>query len=301
MFKRLINGLVFGSGFAVAFLIVSFLGMQLYASYQMKALGIELESGGRHFSSGPIDREEEVVDEAPSFSPASEEFLGSYGIYSEGFTDIKGKVLASGPGIIRGKITANGEPAAGLKLRLALNKAVMSQWGVSGSDGIYTIQVPYGKYIIGGYELDTDSAQSVLAGLLDVPYNSCDSGEFEVDADHPGEGLNLDYVDPVIKLIAGVTYKPGDNIVLSWQKYPGAESYTVQLREKKSATDYRFEGLFERGIVDVSNATTLDLAPYREKLKPGHFYSYDVEAVAAGGETISESAFEITGYDFRIE
>ncbi len=301
MLKRFINGLVFGSGFAVAFFIVSILGMQVYARYQLDSLEIELASRGLPLIVGSEDREEGVVDEPPAFVPESERFLGTQGSYSEGFTDINDKVLASGPGTIRGKITANGVPAAGLKLRLALNKAVMSQWGVSGSDGVYSIPVPYGKYIIGGYELDYDSANRALAGLIDVPDSSCDSGEFVVDADHPGEGLNLGYVDPVIKLTKGVTYTPTDDMVLSWQQYPGAQSYTVQLVEKQGATDYRFEHLFDWRGVEVVNATVLELAPYREKLKPGRYYSYQVNAVAADGKMLSESDFDVRGYDFRLE
>lgn len=301
MWKKFIQGLVFGCGFAVAFFFVSILGMQLYAAYQLESLEIELASKGIQMSTESMGRDEDVVDEAPAFSANSKKFLGGYGTFSQGFTEIQGKVLASGPGVIRGIITANGEPLAGLKLRLALNKAVMSQWGISGTDGVYTIQVPYGKYIVGGYELDYESADEVLAGLIDKWDFPVEPGEFEVGPDRPGQGLNLQYVDPVVKIATGATYKLDDDIVLAWQSYPGAANFRVQLREKQSAGGYRFKSLFDRGGVDVSNATTLDLAPYRKMLKPGHFYSYDVEARTADGDMISETAFDSTGYDFRIE
>lgn len=302
MLKRFLNGMVFGSGFALAFSIVSILVTQFFTGYQLDILENELASRKWDIPSGPINRVEDVVKEAPAFSPESEKFLGAFGSFSQGFTDIRGKVLAEGPGQIRGKVTANGEPAAGLKLRLALNRAVMSQWGVTDSDGVYTIAVPYGKYIIGGYELDDKSAHTVLTGLIDRwTYYSTEGHEFEVGANRPGEGLNLEYVDPVVKLTQGVTYTSGDDIVLAWQKYPGAAQYRVQLREKQSAGDRRFTNVLDNGGVDVVNATTLDLAPYWNLLKPGHYYTYDVDAVSAEGDTLSESAFDSSGYDFRIE
>ena len=125
-------------------------------------------------------------------------FLGSSGTYSGDFSHGDYRVLSSGPGQIVGAAMVDSKPLAGLRLRFALNGDVMSQWATTGAAGHYEIGVPYGKYLIDGFDLDTETANSVLAGKIEHPQNPISSGTFEVAAGAPGHGLKLEFVDPVV-------------------------------------------------------------------------------------------------------
>jgi hypothetical protein len=114
MFKRFLHGLVFGSGFAIAFVIIWVVGF--YVVFP-KIVTTTWDSG----TSAGTEKEVYAV---PPINE-SRRFLGSTGRYST--PGSREDVLSSGPGEIVGKAEVNGEPVAGLKLRLALNGKVMSR------------------------------------------------------------------------------------------------------------------------------------------------------------------------------
>ena len=95
---------------------------------------------------------EEDVHFPPEIS-RSNKFLGATGFYSGDFSRGSSGVLSSGPGQIIGAAMVDGEPLEGLRLRLALNGSVMSQWATTGAAGRYEIGVPFGGYRIDGFEL----------------------------------------------------------------------------------------------------------------------------------------------------
>lgn len=72
-------------------------------------------------------------------------FLGLSGIQAGRYVENK-NVLDAGTGQIAGNISASSKPVSGLKIRLVLNGAVVSQWAETDAVGKYSIRLPPGKY-----------------------------------------------------------------------------------------------------------------------------------------------------------
>lgn len=289
MLRKLLEGLVFGTGFGIALFAVWLIGMY----YVLPAV---MES---RFGSGPMGGGEHVVESVPDFDERGR-FLGSTGSYSGDFTDNRSDVLTDGPGRIIGSAQVNGKPAGGLKLRLALNGRVLSQWGVTGADGRYTVSVPYGKYAINGYELDSGSANKVLAGTINHPQRQHFSGAFEVTENEDGRGLDLAFVDPIVKKPHKKKYSAQEGVVLEWESYPDAVKYSVQLSEKTAPHSWKEEALFPWRDMPVLTEPRIDLKARGVQLKPGRFYVLHVHARDRLDMTISETARMHPDYDFEV-
>lgn len=270
--------IVIGSGIGGILLFIAVIvGFAYYQYYN---------SSSQPFFSSPPD----LVSTPPDLIE-QKGFLGSGGIYSGDFSDSRNKVLAEGQGRMVGKITAHGEPIEGLRLRLALNGSVMSQWAVSDSAGIYTISLPYGKYRIDGYELDYSTANSALAGKTDNPQNAHSSEIMVIGEGKPGKGLNLDYVEPVIIKGPAGEVSLSNPIIISWEPYPNAGFYRVQLVEEKDPRDFREQKrLFEWSKRPKIQGTSFDISEYGIELKKGYYYTVEIDALDINQWKISESA-----------
>ena len=299
MFKKFLDGLVFGAGFSITFVTIWFV------AYYFVLPGI-LES---RFSSLTDEKVNSIIHEdktsvlksAPPIIE-SNRFLGSMGIYSGDFLDNKSGVLASGPGKIIGKVTANGEAVTGLKLRLALNGSVMSQWATSDENGQYVVHVPYGEYKIDGYELQHSSANKALPGMIGHPQMGHASEEFIVSNESYGSGLDFTFVSPVIKTIPRDRFSISEDVVIKWKPYPGATQYRIQIHEKTDPRGYNMpEQLFEWQHRPVVSDTSLDLSDfYDTKLQSGHFYTIEIDALDDNMNILSKTARNYSGYDFEI-
>ncbi|MCV6627345.1 MAG: hypothetical protein OIF38_14695 [Cellvibrionaceae bacterium] len=287
MLRKFFNGLLFGAGFAVAFIVI----LLIYFKFFFKSTIIST-----------IEKNEAAISDVPDVPTLSSKFLGSTAIYTGGFLDNKIGVLSAGPGEIKGLAKSNGKPVKGLRLRLALNGKVMSQWATTNGYGEYTISVPHGQYVIDGYELDRQSANEVLSGLIYSPMHPYSSGPFIVDATRQGAGINFSFVDPIIKTTSQTSYTLNDPIIISWEPYAGAVAYIFQVYEKSGPhQSLGNTTIFAWSDRPQINDTTIDLKNYTQKLKPGHYYSYEIIAMGEDGRPISESVRAHRAYDFKIE
>lgn len=308
MFKKFMDGLAFGTGFGLTFVAIWFIAYYF-------VLPPMLESRFESITESKLD--ELSHDDSEKFSPGnkssnvvtspppvitSRQFLGSSGVYSGDFIDHKSGVLASGPGKIIGKVTADGQPVAGLKLRLALNGSVMSQWAVSDESGQYVVSVPYGEYQIDGYELHRSSANKTLPGMIGHPQMAHTSQKFNVSNDSSGYGLDFKFVSPVVKKITKNRFSSSEAIKLNWQAYPGATQYRIQLHEKTERHGFGMPTrLFEWQHRPVVSETSLNLNNFFDvKLKPGHFYTLEIDALDDNMNLLSETAHDYRGFDFEI-
>ena len=184
---------------------------------------------------------------------------------------------------------------------MALNGSVTSQWATTDEEGQYVVSVPYGKYRIDGFELDTSTANTVLAGKIGHPQKAHSSDNFEVTKNSNGRGLILKFVDPIIKKISKRQFSVSESVVINWDPYPGASQYTIQIYEKMEP--YTFIGnsaLFEWSKRPSMSDTAFDLKKYGVKLKPEHFYVVEINAQNDRMATISETDRTYYGYDFEI-
>lgn len=228
-----------------------------------------------------------------------ERFLGTHGVSSNGFDYDRNSVLAAGPGKLVGRITASGQPAQGLKLRLALNGKVYSQWGTSGADGRYEISVPYGKYRIDGYTLDSSSAHNALAGKVDSPRNPHDSPVFTVAEGRDGKALDLDFLEPVRKIAPQGEVSVAQPLIVSWEPYPGASQYRIQLVEQPdSRSPMGQKYLLEWSNQPKTAATSINLSEHGIKLKKGYHYTFNVAALDDTGREVSNSPMAWRHPDF---
>lgn len=287
MLKKFINGLVFGAGFGIALSVVG-----LVAFYIVLPKVIE-----GSFSSGTYRHKAKETSTVPVVPKASR-FLGTIASHSGDFKN-EG-VLTGGPGEIVGKAFVNGKLLSGLKLRLALNGSVMSQWAETDVNGKYHIRVPYGEYIVDGFELDGASANQVLPNKIHQSHFPHSNIAFSVSAGSTGRGMDFFFVDPVIKLPGKTQFSASDDIVLEWQAYPGATDYSVQLLEKAAANSWNNKRLFEWSDKPKVLEAKINLSDYGVKLKPGYFYLLEVEARDQQRTTLSQTAQMFSGYDFEV-
>lgn len=292
MWKKLLDGLIFGLGFGLASFIVYTIGIVV-------VLPSILEQQFESKSTGSTRIDSHTTSVVPNIN-SPKRYLGSTGIYSGGFLNRDIVSLSSGPGLIKGNVLLNNKAVEGLKLRLALNGTAKSLWSTTDVDGNYTINVPYGKYAIDGFELSQQSADLHLPGKILHPNNPHSSGPFVVSDGNPGYGLNFKFVDPVNKLSMSSAFSSSEQITLKWSGYPGATEYKIQLYEKDEPHTWKRESLFnwvERPIVSEPQLT---LKRSEVTLKPGKFYFFTVQALDETGRTISETAGNYSGFDFEI-
>ena len=244
-----------------------------------------------------------VVTQPPALAH-SQRFLGTMGSFGSEFKHAgRGNELSAGPGEIIGSITVDGKGRAGLRIRLALNASVMSQWGTSQDDGKYAIPVPYGEYRVDGYEVDHEQVQAALSGKTDNPQNrSYHHGDtFTVAEGKPGRGIELDYIDPVVVIAPKGDVSVSGPIVVSWKPYPNAALYRIQVEEFKRSGDYRSERrLFEWEDQPVVSETSFDLTAKGVKLQPGFYYLVSVDALDGRKGMISTTGNRFASVDFHV-
>lgn len=283
---------------AIVGIVIFVVGVLGWLSYRLNTgeglPSISWSAGGR-----PVGRGETTVAVPPDIK---QRFLGVYGTYSGGFSADRNKVLAAGPGAIKGTVREDDKPATGLKLRLALNGSVMSQWSEVDAEGRYAIAVPYGAYRIDGYDLDGRTANAVLGGKTDGPENSLygDADTFTVAEGRAGHGPDLRYVDPVVKIGPKGTVSASKPVVLEWRPYPKAASYRLQLTGRPSERDFSNQvQAFEWRDRPVVSGTSFDLAAHGVKLKTGYVYTVEITALDAGGKALVESSSRLRS-DFQV-
>lgn len=241
-----------------------------------------------------------VVDAPPPIA-SEKRFHGAHRYTTGTYEHDRNSMLAAGPGKLIGRITADGKPVQGLKLQLALNGAIFSQWGTSGADGHYEISVPYGKYRIDGYALDHTSADAVLAGKVDNPGNVHDSGVFTVAEGRDGKAPDLDFIEPVKKMAPLGEVSATKPVIVSWEPYPGARQYRIQLIElpdRRSPMGQR--RLFDWNSQPTTAATSINLSEQGINLKKGYYYIYEVAALGDLDRVLSNSATEWRQPDFHV-
>jgi hypothetical protein len=282
--------LVIASGIGgIVIFVVAVIG---FMSYKLSTPGARID-----IPSFPGER---TVSKPPPIAEV-ERFVGSHAIYSGDFPSDRKTVLEAGAGRVGARITYAGKPIEGLRLRLAVNGSVMTQWGTSGADGRYEVAVPYAQYRIDGYELDSASANKTLRGLIDNPQNAHASETMTVAEGRPGRGLDLDFVDPVKKKGPAGDVSLAKPVVISWEPYPRATSYRLQLIEQKNPRDYMSQKrLFEWNQRPRIVGTSIDLSPQGIALQKGYYYSIEIDALEGEHRQISHTGSRNGRPDFFV-
>jgi hypothetical protein len=248
-------------------------------------------------------RGEKTVSSAPPIV-STERFYGTFAMMAGGFPpDARQTVLAAGPGKLVGVVTSGGNPLQGLRLRLALNGAVMTQWAVSGAEGRYEIPVPYAKYRLDGYELDSEVVHKVLGGKIDGPRHQMHPLQevVVVEEGKPANALDFAFVDPVRKKGPRGDVSLAQPVIASWEPYPGASAYRLQLIEQQDPADYAgHKRLFEWRQRPIVAGTSANLAEQGAKLQKGYYYTVEIEALDDNKRKLSEAPRTMQRADFRV-
>jgi len=246
---------------------------------------------------------EKTVSVLPPMAPEGERFHGPTGsIMGEFSREAQQTVLDAGPGKLVGKVTSSGQPLAGLRLRLALNGAAMSQWATSGADGTYEVAVPYGKYRVDGYMLDSSSTERLLRGKINAPqYSPPFRDTITVAEGKPGAGLDFSFVDPVRKTGPSGEVSAAQPVIVTWEPYPNAAAYRLQLVEQSDPRDFdTHKRVFDWPKRPVVSGTSANLAEHGVSLKKGHYYAVELEALDARQRPLAESPRLSSAPDFRV-
>jgi len=233
----------------------------------------------------------------------NEHYYGPHGSWIGEFSEAaRQTVLAAGPGKLVGKVTSGGKPLQGLRVRLALNGAAMSQWATSGADGTYEVAVPYGKYRVDGYMLDSSSTERLLRGKINAPqYSPPFRDTITVAEGKPGAGLDFSFVDPVRKTGPSGEVSAAQPVIVTWEPYPNASAYRLQLVEQSDPRDFdTHKRVFDWPKRPVVSGTSANLAEHGVSLKKGHYYAVELEALDARQRPLAESPRLSSAPDFRV-
>lgn len=286
MFKKFIHGLIFGTGFTIA--VIGVLTLYNYIVIDTYVTDIHQEQDS-----------ENIIDNAPLVS-SEHGYLGSTGIYAS-HTSNYPRTLAKGPGKIVGKVTVDGSPISGLKLKLTLNKAVVSHWVFTNSNGEYAISVPFGEYKIDGFTIDHAVANQIVPGKILHPHSSYQSDKFNVSSEVDGVGITIKFVTPINKSITKKAFTLSEKIDVSWNPTPKASAYEIQIFEKDEPNDFRGNtNLFDWMNRPKVKKPRIDLSPYKPKLSLGKYYVVEINALNEKGQRISSTPDKHAGYDFKI-
>lgn len=256
-----------------------------------------------HHASGsdPMFTVGRTISFPPPFSD-TDRFRGSYGRYAGDFNIGTHESLANGPGKIIGHVMVNDKPVAGLRLTLALNGSVISQQASTDVTGQYVIGVPYGRYRIDGYNLDPGNVNKILPGKTDGPRDVIIGTVMTIDAENPGKGPELTYVDVVRKIVPARDVTLASPIIAHWQPYPGASEYKIQLIEQKHPGDYRDrKELYNWSSRPVVPGTSLNLSQHHIKLKKGYYYTIQIDALDSQHQKLSDSGNDFDQADFHVK
>ena len=294
MFKRFLHGIAFGLGFGLAFVAI----WTVWYSWVYPALFSEGWISTQSISSEiENSRGSTQVTRPPPISNAAK-FLGSTGRYAGEFE--RTGTLSGGDGIIAGKVTTNEGAVQGLSVRLALNGSVMSQWATTDSNGVYRISVPTGDYRIDGFDIDYKSANSTLGGKIGSPKNPYQSERFSVSDRQPGEGLDLNFIDPIVKTGPFGEVSLAQDIVVTWEPYPGATSYSVQLYESKNKRDVSYKGaLYSWSKRPKVHEPRLKINDHGIELKPEKYYFVEIIALDETEQSVSRTPSARGEKDFQ--
>lgn len=293
MLKKILNGVAFGAGFTVVFIVI----LEIYAEYIFKPrYEREILAG----STSPSPSRATV--DVPPVLPKKATYLGPKSYYSPDFKLNKAVDLSAGPGIIVGSAHLNNKPLANLKLRLALNGTALSEWTETDKHGQYTVRVPFGEYRIDGFRFDSAITDSILAGKIENPVHNFKSGYFNVSEDTEGRGTLFRFVSPIEITVPKKRYRLNEPVKFHWSAHPGADNYIIQVLAKPDPYKFFGSSTLFRGWSNqpMTSETSFTLEPEKHGLKPGLFYNINVRALKNKNKPISKSATKHSGYDFEI-
>lgn len=273
---------------------VSALGLSALGALVVFSSPVFWKNGPLRLAIGSMTDHKQVVTSVPEFHPR-EMYLGTTMSFSGTFDLDSEKELARGRGKIMGNARVDGTPLTGLRLRLLMNADLKTGWVETGTDGIYKVSVPAAKYVLAGWEIDTESAQKVLPGKIYIRSGLGSEGEIlQVDERTPGKGPDLRFATPVTAISPRDVVNLEGEVTFSWEPFPGATEYSLQLMDWGPAGS-SLAGHRGTGVLDCSNppnpvrATKVSLSALRASLKARHAYSWHVEAHDTSGQVISQS------------
>ena len=280
MLKRFFEGLALGVG---CLIVISF----FTSLYNIDS------SITQHTKQAP-----DKVIEPTSPKPIKEPYYGPEAIYRDRFDLNNAKQLSEGTAKYTGTVTTHDQPIVGLRLRLALNGYLKSQWAITDEKGHYHISIPAGEYYVNGHELDTEVANDLLSGFIALSKKQWFGSLFTVEKNKTFTGPTLYFAKPIVKQTGNKAFKLTDDITVSWHKYPNATNYNVQLFEVAANDKYTIIPLFKTNI--ETNETSLDIKKHTDKLKEGFNYHFQINAFNQNAEQISKTHLDHHKFDFTI-
>lgn len=242
----------------------------------------------------------EKISTPPEIS-LKDKFHGTTGSHRSGFDSHTKKVLDNGNASFIGNITSDGKPVVGLKICLALNDSIYSQWATTDSNGRYEIRVPPGSYSVDGYKLDHYNTNKTLGGKIDYPYNSHSTGIIKLEEGQKGRALDLEYVNPVVNISPKGEFSLSKPVNITWDTYLNAKYYQLQIIEQKNVHDFKLRNrLFKWKERPIVNEPSFDLIVHGIALKKDYFYFIEITALDNKMRMLSTSKRSFYNFNFKV-
>lgn len=251
---------------------------------------------------GDFDREpSEIVDTAPEL-PAAQGYLDTTGISYGEFDYASRKLLGDGEAKIVGRVTADGQPVEGLRLRLKVKPDIRTKWVTTDASGHYTLAIPPGKYEYMGFDLDRKSANRVLKGMIMLDEDRMWSVLFHARQGESSSAVDFRFAKAlqVTEPLAGDELKP-DEVAFKWKPVAGADHYTLMIyprgKDGRHWGDPLTLGEHSHGL--KLRQTSFSPASAGIELKPGEYYEWQLRAYD-GQQHLLSKAPDLHGNMFKV-
>ncbi len=212
-----------------------------------------------------------------------------------------------GPAVIRGQFLYEGEPAAGVLVKVTLNGRFRTKDLITDRNGIFSLHLPPGEWFVNVIQTSswTEKPSGETFLLVSGQEDRLEGEAFQRHHWLNSQGLRVEAkMDSApqtlilhIREMVGVVWpsEKGDeratvaDSVLEWEAYPGAEDYLVEISGiRREGRTTNFERLARRRI---SKATRLPLSAFTtsEGGESGMEYQMQVYAFAKDGSFLAES------------
>jgi hypothetical protein len=152
-----------------------------------------------------------------------------------------------------------------------------------------------------GFEIDSASADQVLAGKILHPSVRYSGDLFSVSEKFPGKGIELVFIDPVQLSVSKKEFSGTEDILIEWSPYPGALQYGIQVYEfEKPGSSGKGSKWFEADERPQGTGNSIYLGQLGHQIRAGYYYIIEIEALDSNSEVISKTPQSGSGYDVHI-
>ncbi len=225
----------------------------------------------------------------------------------------------TGEAVLKGRILYQNKPAEAISLHIVLNSKYRAKDIVTDSNGIFTVKLPFGDWIINSIQTESwqkkpeDGGFTLYYGGEEKlrrerysPYDYFERNGFPVNIDENKDAVDINItIKQDIKLLwpdaSAEGIKASITDAISWEKYPQASQYYVEIKKiRREGTTTYYEQVTSKVL---ANKTTIPLSSIKHIKTTGkekNEYSVEIYAFSEDGALLGEFSDSFRGGTFLL-